>query len=354
MPRIVIILSLLLVGWLGGGSWWWVCQHRGLCDGSPSSQTASSSSGEQNQADQQSPDAPTGIQRTPFVVNYQGNPLFQSPDHILFEKSKANGLIPEKIQAGLDSLAAYMKAHPNQDLEITGAYGEQEANDSDQPNLGLGRANFIRQSLLGRGIPADQLILLPKQSRMAELFGEGDTLFGGIAFRLLDRTNGQLAGAETGATGNESVSENESAAGSNERRAGETGEGVDAENAGEEPTPEPALSFAPKNFLFETAKSDLILSAADRDYISSVIQYLRQNPSRKLLLIGHADNVGTPERNMQFGRNRANTVKQFFTSFGLSATQISTESKGDTAPVQSNDTEEGRRQNRRVEIRISQ
>lgn len=345
MPKSVILVSLVLLGWIVGGTWWWTCKHRGLCAG----QTASVNAPNMPDVQASTPDLNKLPSSTvPFSIQYQGKPWFSGSDFIRFGKSQAKGFVPGSVRSGLDSLIAFLKNNPDKDLEITGKYAEAEENTSSSLNLGLGRAQFIQQMLLSNGISADRLIQLPKQIPLEGYFTSDDTLYGGIDFKLLDRGDGSLANARL-SDGSANVDGSSTAGNS----VGEADDASNASGANDHAPSPPAVSFEPRNFLFELAKSDLVLNQDDRSYISGIIQYLRQNPAKKLLLTGHADNSGTPEKNMQYGWDRANTVKNFFTSFGLKADQITTNSKGDTSPSKSNHTAEGRRLNRRVEVRIS-
>lgn len=70
-------------------------------------------------------------------------------------------------------------------------------------------------------------------------------------------------------------------------------------------------------------------------------------------IVGHTDNVGSPESNMAFGAARAKSVAKILMANGIAASRISTSSKGETDPVSSNDTEDGRHQNRRVVITVN-
>ena len=74
--------------------------------------------------------------------------------------------------------------------------------------------------------------------------------------------------------------------------------------------------------------------------------------NRTVSVIGHADNSGTTEYNYELGLTRANTIRRVLENLGVPASQIRVESKGETQPTDTNDTEEGRRNNRRVEVRI--
>ncbi|HMR42403.1 MAG TPA: OmpA family protein, partial [Saprospiraceae bacterium] len=67
---------------------------------------------------------------------------------------------------------------------------------------------------------------------------------------------------------------------------------------------------------------------------------------------GHTDNVGEADENMKLGARRAGAIKDILVKSGVNANQITTDSKGESQPVASNDTEEGRHDNRRVEVRL--
>jgi len=69
---------------------------------------------------------------------------------------------------------------------------------------------------------------------------------------------------------------------------------------------------------------------------------------------GHTDSVGTEEYNQRLGQRRADAVKNYFISKGIRASRLTARSFGETRPVASNDTEEGRQTNRRVELRPRQ
>lgn len=65
---------------------------------------------------------------------------------------------------------------------------------------------------------------------------------------------------------------------------------------------------------------------------------------------GHTDSIGTPQYNEKLGLRRAQAVKDYMVSKGVPADKIKAESKGETQPVATNKTKEGRAKNRRVEI----
>ena len=71
-----------------------------------------------------------------------------------------------------------------------------------------------------------------------------------------------------------------------------------------------------------------------------------------LIAVGHTDSIGSEQYNQGLSERRANSVKNYLVSKGISADRIYTEGKGELSPVASNATREGRAQNRRVEIEI--
>ncbi|MFA7667826.1 MAG: OmpA family protein [Burkholderiaceae bacterium] len=71
-----------------------------------------------------------------------------------------------------------------------------------------------------------------------------------------------------------------------------------------------------------------------------------------LIAVGHTDSIGSEQYNQGLSERRANSVKNYLVSKGIASDRIYTEGKGETSPIASNATREGRAQNRRVEIEI--
>ncbi len=71
-----------------------------------------------------------------------------------------------------------------------------------------------------------------------------------------------------------------------------------------------------------------------------------------LIAVGHTDSIGSEQYNQGLSERRANSVKTYLVGKGIPADRICTEGKGESSPVASNATREGRAQNRRVEIEI--
>ncbi|MDM8563632.1 OmpA family protein, partial [Candidatus Marithioploca araucensis] len=102
--------------------------------------------------------------------------------------------------------------------------------------------------------------------------------------------------------------------------------------------------------LFETAKAEL-LSGTQR-HIESVSAFLKQNPSRRVLIEGHTDNRGSETYNLGLSERRANSVRFALIQRGIASNRMLARGFGENRAIASNSSETGRQQNRRVEITI--
>lgn len=103
--------------------------------------------------------------------------------------------------------------------------------------------------------------------------------------------------------------------------------------------------------LFEYNKAEL-KSGAMRS-LEPLITFLREHPDRTLLIEGHTDSTGSDSYNLDLSRRRAEVVRDFLASNGISADRIVARGYGESYPVTTNTTEAGRQQNRRVEVVIA-
>ena len=99
---------------------------------------------------------------------------------------------------------------------------------------------------------------------------------------------------------------------------------------------------------FETGKSDI--KPESRPIIEQIVEMLKQNPTLKVSIEGHTDNVGSDKSNKTLSENRAKSVMNALTSAGIEKSRLSSKGWGATKPIDDNSTEDGRFKNRRVEI----
>jgi len=100
---------------------------------------------------------------------------------------------------------------------------------------------------------------------------------------------------------------------------------------------------------FDTGKSEI--KTESDTAIFQISKLLNDNVSLNLFVVGHTDNVGTIEGNMKLSKERADAVaNSLITKYGITAARLKSYGVASLAPVASNDTEEGRAKNRRVEL----
>lgn len=105
----------------------------------------------------------------------------------------------------------------------------------------------------------------------------------------------------------------------------------------------------PGAVLFATGKSEL--KPAARSRLDEVAHALSGQPmERKMVIEGHTDSTGTPERNQQLSQERADAVRSYLVSKGVSSENLTAEGMGQENPIADNATPDGRATNRRVEI----
>ena len=113
---------------------------------------------------------------------------------------------------------------------------------------------------------------------------------------------------------------------------------------------ESGTKIALRNVFFATGKYELLESSQVE--LNKVVEVLRNNPTMRVELEGHTDNVGADSDNQKLSENRAKAVFDYLVSQGIPESRLSYKGYGATQPVSDNATEEGRSQNRRTEMRI--
>lgn len=108
------------------------------------------------------------------------------------------------------------------------------------------------------------------------------------------------------------------------------------------------VSNAISNLEFENNSS--VIEQSSLIGLDMLAILLSEKDDWKLKIAGHTDNVGTSEFNMQLSKARAESVRDYLISKGLKASRFIIEYYGETKPIDTNDTEEGRQKNRRVEM----
>ena len=105
------------------------------------------------------------------------------------------------------------------------------------------------------------------------------------------------------------------------------------------------------NHLYFATNKTVILPESE-EALSDLADFLRENPGVSIRITGHTDAVGSDASNMRLSIGRAKAVRANLIMRGIDADRIEFDGKGKTEPIATNETEEGRAQNRRVEFEI--
>jgi len=319
MRLLSIVLGISLLGWIGGSTWFYVCKVKNLC---PSNHEVSAgrgiTDGDNTEEDESNEPMDLSVLESaiterfamtikPLEIQYEGQTVFSAPENFILERSKSDLKVPQKAAPALEWIVKYLNKNPDKELQLVGLFDNKEQNGSTFQNLGLARADFIKQELVKRGIDENRIILsygnLPPNA-----FESLPMYSGGVQIDVLDKNLSKVE--------------------------------------------EKALKADSRLIYFEWASHNIDMTDSLRQYITKTIQYLNHNQKEKLLLVGHTSNEGKDAYNLRLGKKRALETLKFFEEFGVDKKQVVVTSKGESQPIASNKTEEGMSKNRRVEIKL--
>jgi len=106
----------------------------------------------------------------------------------------------------------------------------------------------------------------------------------------------------------------------------------------------------PGNVTFQTNSADI--NAGFYQVLNSVAIVLKEFDKTIVDVAGHADSTGPDDKNMELSQRRASSVSSYLAAQGINSQRLITTGYGETRPIASNDTADGRQQNRRVEITL--
>lgn len=256
---------------------------------------------------------PNDSQRTKglFFVANKKDTILKGFDEFSFAEMGVKPLLNDNNNAFLNKILDYLNQNPTANLLIMGHYweSEKEATSGFYENLGLARADAIRGWLELRNIDVNRL----------RIKGEIDNnaLSHPLSFSATEKTIGVPTQ-------------------------------YDVETI-------PNYTFRDMTYKFAYDSDVFTPNAAFVSYADSVKMYLAkpENAKLQILIVGHTDNIDTDAYNIKLGKGRAENAKAYFVKkAGIPASKIMTESQGEATPIATNETEEGRQRNRRVNILI--
>ncbi|MCF6167271.1 OmpA family protein [Lutibacter sp.] len=206
-----------------------------------------------------------------------------------------------------DSIKSILTNNYAKELHIIGKYLQDEIQTNSNKNLGIQRAETVKNMLTHIGVKADRVKTFGQVSNFSfnnekKFNNDIELTFNKIAQNSLDSI--------------EAIISNKT--------------------------------------LYPEFKDDMLIPTRDlEDYTKILRQFLHKYPTKKVLITGHTDNLGYFDKNLIIGLNRAKTTKKYFIDNGIKPNIISTLSKGESEPIAEKTTEKGRAKNRRIEIKIN-
>jgi len=104
------------------------------------------------------------------------------------------------------------------------------------------------------------------------------------------------------------------------------------------------------NFKFDT---DTVVDADGTVKVTNFADFMKASPAYNASIVGHTDSVGTDAYNQKLSEKRAAIVKSMLVERGVDASRLATAGKGESAPIATNITKEGRAENRRIEVDLT-
>ncbi len=289
------------------------------CNGAANADTEKVMNTDENDLNAQDSPSNTNVLGNKFsLIDANGDFSFENTDNFNFNASEYALITPisAALNGGIDRLSTYLNGNPNKNVTITGLYSSQEENNSAYPNLGLARANAVKNYFTSRGISSETL-------NTSGLLNDGMSLNNGIYLGPIN------FGMDT----------------RTEDSAKKDAEDMLALKK--------SLMAAPLVIYFDTAEASINLSPEQRTKIANLAKYLDKNPDARLRITGHTDNTGDATTNMRLGQERADFAKRYFITNGISEAKIVSTSQGPKNPIATNATEEGRSKNRRTEVTLN-
>ena len=284
------IFIIALIIWMFGSAYWYVCNIKGKCV-----ETISNS-------DLEIKPVPTdSAQVINSILEISGNEFdLIIQDDILFELANSQPIISEEVTTGINEIFEHLNEYTTHGIEITGNYDDVENNNSILENLGIARAQSIKNILLEKGLSRDQIST--KSIKKEKIVNGNGKVSGVISLRIHAM---------------EELSEDD------KKHLAHIEEVLRSES---------------KMVYFEYGKDELALNDELRTYFSELNLFMHHHAHHSVTLIGHTDKIGNEKENEILGLERAEFVKNKLISAGIHADQIHTISKGENDPIKSDDS----------------
>ena len=228
-------------------------------------------------------------------------------DNLLFPANSCNYVEPlsDRLTTVFGDVVSHLQNNADRILLLTGLTEDTESNEcSDAADLGYARAEKVKSLLIGMGAPETQIRL---KSNVSAIERYSDKMMGGAIYEFI-------------------------------------GGGVDVV--------EERLRAGNITLYFDTNAKNLSLDSDQQRYFEDLKSFIGQKQEGQISITGHTDNIGDYDQNKSLSRGRARFVREYLVRNGIPKESIVITGSGSDQPIDTNDTEDGRAKNRRVEVTI--
>lgn len=240
-----------------------------------------------------------------FEIKEGKRSLFKTGEQIKFKQNQHKAVVTDSINTAIVTLANHLHQHPFKYVTIEASYCTKEKNKTAYENLGLARADNIKQLLLAQGVKAEQI---QTQSAIKDINHiVRDYFVNGVSINIQNKSRLTYPMKQAVVTDSTTI-------------------------------------------LFVANTIDFTLSGGNKTYIEALRLYSQESESLQINVTGHSDGNGITETNNTLSQERALVISNFLIQQGINKNNINIQWQGAKVPVASNKTKEGRQLNRRAVI----
>jgi len=237
-------------------------------------------------------------------INSNGDIIFGYSEGISILENSSEIFIPETVANFKNKIYSYLDEHPDQEVHINSLYSASE--NFESPNFGIKRGEKVKEVLLAVEIPREKIVVKPIITGIN--FNEEGFNTNSITFIFKSLDYNRLNNLKN--------------------------------------------SIPDKKVVYpEFSSSGVQINKRLETLLVEIKQIVKDNPDIRIELIGHTDNIGSSIDNQIMALNYSKQVRWYIISKGgIDKSKIKATSKGESEPIDSNQTERGRLANRRIEV----
>ncbi len=238
------------------------------------------------------------------ATNSRGEIIFLFEKGITIKKNRKEIFPSEDSKLYKYKINSFLIEHPKQEVHINSIYSPQE--DVSIPNIGIQRAQEVEKKLLAIGVPSEKIV--KKSIIKNSIFSEKNHYTNGFYF---------------------------------------TFEELDIERVNRKINSKPKIRIVYPKF----SESGIAVNSDLKSLLTDLKHYFIEHPNKKVDIVGHTDNIGNSSDNYTIGLKYAQQARWYLINKGgIKKTSLIVSSKGESEPLDSNSSKQGRNENRRIEI----